>query len=108
MEARAKSILRCALWQLTPRCLLRTPTTAPSHNRGGDRQANAALYIIAISRLRWDPATKAYMRRRLAHGKTPKEVIRCLKRYIARQVHRAITTDLATPNEPRTTQLAAA
>jgi transposase len=77
-------------------------------NRGGDRQANAALYIIAISRLRWDPATKAYMQRRLAHGKTRKEVIRCLKRYIARQAHRAITTDLATPNEPRTPQPAAA
>ena len=44
-----------------------------------------------ISRLRWDPATQAYMARRLAEGKTRKEVIRCLKRYVARQVHRAIT-----------------
>jgi transposase len=66
-------------------------------NRGGDRHANAALYIIVISRLRWDPATQAYMRRRLAQGKTRKEVIRCLKRYVTRQVHRAITTDLAPP-----------
>jgi hypothetical protein len=48
------------------------------------------------------------MQRRLAHGKTRKEVIRCLKRYIARQAHRAITTDLATPNEPRTPQPTAA
>jgi transposase len=64
-------------------------------NRGGDRQANAALYIIAISRLRWDPATQAYMARRLAQGKTRKEAIRCLKLYIAREVHRAILTDLA-------------
>jgi transposase len=63
-------------------------------NRGGDRQANSALYIVVISRLRWDPATKAYMARRLAQGKTRKEVIRCLKRYVARQVHRAIITDL--------------
>jgi transposase len=77
-------------------------------NRGGDRQANAALYIIVISRLRWDPATKAYMQRRLAQGKTRKEVIRCLKRYIARQAHRAITTDLTTRDEPPTTQHAAA
>jgi transposase len=73
-------------------------------NRGGDRQANAALYIIVISRLRWDPATQAYMARRLAQGKTRKEVIRCLKRYIARQVHQAITTDLGTatthPRQP--------
>ena len=67
-------------------------------NRGGDRQANAALYIIVISRLRWEPATKNYMQRRLAEGKTRKEVIRCLKRYVARQVHRAILTDLANPD----------
>jgi len=76
-------------------------------NRGGDRQANAALYIIVMSRLRWDPATKAYMQRRLAQGKTRKEVIRCLKRYVARQVHRAITTDLAATATPTTTPHAA-
>jgi transposase len=64
-------------------------------NRGGDRQANAALYIIVISRLRWDPTTQAYMTRRRAQGKTRKEVIRCLKLYVAREVHRAILTDLA-------------
>jgi len=67
-------------------------------NRGGDRQANAALYIIVISRLRWEPATKNYMQRRLAEGKTRKEVIRCLKRFVARHVHRAILTDLANPD----------
>ncbi len=67
-------------------------------NRGGDRQANAALYIIVISRLRWEPATKNYMQRRLAEGKTRKEIIRCLKRYVARQAHRAILTDLGTPH----------
>jgi transposase len=63
-------------------------------NRGGDRQANSALYIIVISRLRWHRETQAYMNRRLAQGKTRKEIIRCLKRHIARQVHRAIITDL--------------
>jgi transposase len=66
-------------------------------NRGGDRHANAALYIIVISRLRWHTPTQAYMARRLAEGKTRKEVIRCLKRYVARQVHRAILTDLGPP-----------
>lgn len=64
-------------------------------NRGGDRQANAALYIIVISRLRWHPATQAYMARRLAQGKTRKEVIRCLKIYVAREVRRAILADLS-------------
>jgi len=67
-------------------------------NRGGDRQANAALYIIVISRLRWDPATQAYMNRRLAEGRTRREIIRCLKTYVARQVYRAITTDLHPPD----------
>jgi transposase len=76
-------------------------------NRGGDRQANAALYIIVISRLRWDPATKAYMHRRLAQGKTRKEIIRCLKRYIAREVHRAILTDLTHQHPNRTPAIAA-
>jgi transposase len=71
-------------------------------NRGGDRQANAALYIIVISRLRWDTATKTYMQRRMAEGKTRKEVIRCLKRYIARQVHRAILNDLTRPQHAAT------
>jgi transposase len=55
-------------------------------NRGGDRQANAALYRIVIVRLRWHQPTKDYMARRLAQGKTTKEVIRCLKRYVAREV----------------------
>lgn len=55
-------------------------------NRGGDRQANAALYRVVITRLRWDPTTQDYMRRRLAEGKTRREIIRCLKRYVAREV----------------------
>lgn len=60
-------------------------------NRGGDRRANAALYRIVISRLRWDPRTQAYMERRLAEGRTRREVIRCLKRYVAREVFTLIT-----------------
>jgi transposase len=60
-------------------------------NRGGDRQANAALYRIVIVRLRHDPRTQAYMARRLAQGKTRREVIRCLKRYVAREVYAALT-----------------
>jgi transposase len=55
-------------------------------NRGGDRQANAALHRIVMTRLRWHGPTKAYMQRRLAQGKSKPEVIRCLKRYVAREV----------------------
>lgn len=60
-------------------------------NRGGDRQANAALYHIALSRLRWDPQTRAYLARRIAQGKTRREALRCLKRYIAREIYQIIT-----------------
>lgn len=60
-------------------------------NRGGDRRANAALYRIVLSRLRWDARTQEYMTRRLAQGRTRREVIRCLKRYVAREVFVLIT-----------------
>ncbi len=59
-------------------------------NRGGDRQANAALYRIVIVRLCHDPRTQAYMRRRTAEGMSKRDVIRCLKRYVAREVYSAI------------------
>jgi transposase len=59
-------------------------------NRGGDRQANAALYRIVLSRLRWDDRTRGYLQRRLAEGKTRREIIRCLKRYVAREIYRLI------------------
>ncbi len=60
-------------------------------NRGGDRAANSALHIIAIGRLRTDPRTKAYVTRRMAEGHSKLEAIRCLKRYIARQVFALIS-----------------
>ena len=56
-------------------------------NYGGDRQANAALYRIVLTRLRWHAPTRAYRDRRLAEGKTKREIIRCLKRYVAREVY---------------------
>ncbi len=62
-------------------------------NRGGDRHANHALWRIAMSRLRYDPATQAYRDRRAAEQKTNKDIMRCLKRYIAREVFTAIRAD---------------
>ena len=59
-------------------------------NRGGDRQANAALYRMVLVRLSHDPRTQAYMRRRTAEGMSKRDVIRCLKRYVAREVYSAI------------------
>jgi len=59
-------------------------------NRAGDRQANAALYRVVLVRLRWHEPTKAYLARRVAEGKSKKEAIRCLKRYVAREVFRVL------------------
>jgi transposase len=59
-------------------------------DRGGDRAANAAIYRIALSRLRWDQRTRDYIHRRMTHPthpKTKKEAIRCLKHYIAREIY---------------------
>jgi len=67
-------------------------------NRGGHRQANAALYRIVVDRLRYDPRTRAYMRRRTMEGLSKTEVIRCLKRYVAREVFSAIQLSTSTTN----------
>ena len=67
--------------------------TTPAHfrlNRYGDRQLNRALHTIMLSRLRYDPATQAYARRRTAESKTPREIKRCLKRYIAHGLYRLL------------------
>ena len=56
-------------------------------NRGGDRQANAALYRVVLCRMRWDPRTRAYVERRTKEGLSKKDIIRCLKRMIARELY---------------------
>jgi transposase len=70
-------------------------------NRGGDREANSALYIIVLNRLSWHQPTKDYMARRTAEGMSKTEVTRCLKRFVAREVYRAIMADLAAGNQPK-------
>ena len=59
-------------------------------NRAGDRQLNRALHNITLSRLRYDPDTRAYAERRRGEGKTDRDIKRCLKRYIARQLYRQL------------------
>jgi transposase len=61
-------------------------------NRGGDRQANSALWRIVMVRMSCDPRTQAYVAKRTAEGKTTKEIMRCLKRYVAREVYKALVT----------------
>jgi hypothetical protein len=59
-------------------------------NRSGDRQFNRALHTVVLCRLRYDPATRAYAERRRAEGKTDREIKRCLKRYVARQLFKRL------------------
>jgi transposase len=59
-------------------------------NRSGDWHLNQALHLIVLTRLRYDPATRAYAQRRWAEGKTNREIRRCLVRYVARQFYRLL------------------
>lgn len=63
-------------------------------NRGGDRQANNALYTIAMVRMQHHPETKAYVERRTAEGKTRREIRRCLMRTLARRLYPLLLADL--------------
>jgi len=63
-------------------------------SRGGNRDANRALHLIVLNRLTWDPRTQEYLERRVADGKSKKEAIRCLKRYVARELYHHICSDL--------------
>jgi transposase len=56
-------------------------------NRGGDRQANRALHTIVLVRMRSDQRTREYVARRTAEGMTKKDIMRCLKRFVAREVY---------------------
>ncbi len=69
-------------------------------NRGGDRALNRAIHAIAVSRIRSCPRTRAYITRRTAEGKTPREIRRCLKRYIARELYRQLTQSMTPLTSP--------
>lgn len=71
-------------------------------NRGGDRAANCALYWVVLVRMCHDQRTREYVARRRAQGLTTKEIMRCLKRYVARELLPIIQRSLAT--QPQTTQ----
>lgn len=72
-------------------------------NRGGDRQANAAIYRVVLCRIRWDPRTRSYVERRTAEGLSKKDIIRCLKRLVAREIYYVLR-----PKPSKTTDLASA
>jgi len=68
-------------------------------NRGGNRQANAALYRAVIVRMRWHAPTVSYVERRTAEGLSKKDIIRCLKRYLARELYQLLP-DVSADREP--------
>jgi transposase len=67
-------------------------------HRGGDRRLNSALHMIAITKARIDPQTKAYLERKRAEGKTKREALRCLKRHLARRVHHLLSMPAVGPD----------
>ena len=67
-------------------------------NRGGNRDANRALHVLALGRMSWDERTREYVTRRAAEGKSKREILRCLKRYVAREVYRILTAPGALPS----------
>lgn len=77
-------------------------------NRGGDRQANSALYEIARQRTMRDPETIEYAEAARARGKSDREILRCLKRYIAREAYRALMHPMETGGSEDATRLVAA
>lgn len=66
-------------------------------SRGGDRQANCALHHIILVRMNIDPRTKDYVAKRTEEGKSKREIMRCLKRYVAREIYRQITNPIPAP-----------
>ncbi|MGC4749110.1 IS110 family transposase [Micromonospora sp. DT201] len=64
-------------------------------HRGGDRGANHALHTIALCRMRYDQQTQTYVHRRITEGLSKQEILRCLKRYIVRDVYTALRADFA-------------
>ena len=72
-------------------------------NRGGDRQLNHALHIIAVTRAKHDPATRDYLVRKEADGQTTKDALRCLKRHLARRFHHLLSQPPLTPTDDHNT-----
>jgi len=91
-----------ALWGTPPVELTSGQTVRHRLNRGGDRQANSALYRIIVSRMKYDEETIRYVKKRKSEGKSDKEIIRCLKNYLVNRIYRALLNPMDTPVLPET------
>lgn len=72
-------------------------TTRHRLSRGGDRAANSAIHHVVITRMAIDQRTRNYVERRTAEGKSKKEIMRCLKRYVAREIYHQIVNPIPAP-----------
>jgi hypothetical protein len=67
-------------------------------NRGGNRQLNSALHMVVVCRMRTDQRTKSYIARRTREGLSIREIMRCLKRYVAREVYNTLRCKASSPS----------
>lgn len=63
-------------------------------NPHGSREANRVLYVVVLNRIKRESRTQRYVTRRTAEGKSKREIIRCLKRYVARKIYQNLTVNL--------------
>jgi transposase len=90
VAASSKTRQACAVERLLdPRCTVGQRVRVRL-NRSGEGQLNQRLRVVVLTRLRYDPTTRAYAQRRRAEGKTNREIRRCLARYVARQLYRLL------------------
>ena len=73
----------------------------PRLSRAGDRQANKAIHRVVLVRMRYDSRTRAYVARRRQEGKSTKEIMRCLKRYVAREIYDQLLPPRPAPDAGR-------
>jgi hypothetical protein len=97
-EVKERSVLRQPLCGVSPVEASSGKVVRHRRNRGGNRDANRALHSICVVRMGRDRRTQAYVARRTAEGKSKREVMRCLKRYVAREVYRVLVSSAASPS----------
>ena len=100
-EVEERGFIRQPLRSLARRSLVFGKVVRYRLNRGGNRDANRALHMICMVRMGSDRRTREYVARRTAEGKSKREILRCLKRYVAREVYRVLV--VAVEASPSTT-----
>jgi transposase len=96
LKSEASFARLCGVAQSTG--LLRQDSAPPPQPYVGNRDANRALHVLALGRMSWDERTREYVLRRTAEGKSKREILRCLKRYVAREVYQILKASGTLPS----------